>query len=346
VREHEAEVEQVQRREESVLGSLEATERALQTHRRKAERIRAELEQVDLKAAGTQAALEDLSRRIQAAQKNVAGRLAAFYKAGRLGSLPVVASAESMTDILKQKNALGRILAHDEETRRQLAQYHSELSELDRRLQDQKEQQRARMDEYARQIKAIGREKSTREALLARIRDQKAEQAAVINQLLEASRELDRRLDALRNRKADGVSGAPSALKPFSTLKGLLPHPVRGRIVNLYGPYKLPRANVQAFRSGINIASDRGEPVAAVHAGRVLYASWLKGYGNVVIIDHGEHYCSVYAHLEESFASVDRLVDAGDVVATVGDSGGMGSSGLYFELRHHGKPIDPMEWLK
>jgi septal ring factor EnvC (AmiA/AmiB activator) len=104
--------------------------------------------------------------------------------------------------------------------------------------------------------------------------------------------------------------------------------------------------NTQAFRNGIDIAADRGEPVRAVHAGTVLYASWFKAYGNIVVIDHGESYYTVYAHLEDVFKSVDNRVEAGDAIATVGDSGAMGATGLYFEIRHHDRPLDPMEWLK
>jgi murein hydrolase activator len=116
--------------------------------------------------------------------------------------------------------------------------------------------------------------------------------------------------------------------------------------MSLYGSYRHPRLNVPAFRNGIDIAAERGEPVKAVHAGTILYSSWFKGYGNVVIIDHGDHFYSVYAHLEDVFKSVDNRVEAGDVIATTGDSGAMGAAGLYFELRHHDRSLDPLEWLK
>jgi septal ring factor EnvC (AmiA/AmiB activator) len=125
----------------------------------------------------------------------------------------------------------------------------------------------------------------------------------------------------------------------------LLP-PVKGKIVSLYGSFRHPQLNVPAFRSGIEIAADRGEPVQSVHSGTIIYASWFKGYGNVLIIDHGSSFYSVYAHLEDVFKSIDNPVEAGEVVATVGDSGALGTPGLYFEIRHHGKPLDPLEWFK
>ncbi len=129
-------------------------------------------------------------------------------------------------------------------------------------------------------------------------------------------------------------------------MKGLLIHPVGGKIVNLYGPYTLPHLKVQGFRSGVDFAVARNEPVKAVSAGKILYASWFRGYGNVVILDHGDHFYTVYAHLEDVFKSVDDQVQTGEIIATVGDSGTQGGTGLYFEVRHHDKALNPVEWLR
>lgn len=134
--------------------------------------------------------------------------------------------------------------------------------------------------------------------------------------------------------------------KPFSDFKGLLNMPVEGNIINLFGPYRNTQFNVTNFRNGIDIKTDKGEPVRAVYTGRIMYASWFKGYGNMMIIDHGAHYYTVYAHMEEMFKSTGDWVDNGDVIATVGDTGSMSGARLYFEIRHHGKPVDPVKWLK
>ena len=121
--------------------------------------------------------------------------------------------------------------------------------------------------------------------------------------------------------------------------------PVKGKIVNLFGPHKNKKLNVVNFQSGIEIKADRGEPIRAVFDGQILYATWFKGYGNMIIIDHGENYYTVYAHAEELFASKGDTIDRGDVVATVGDSGSMIGPSLHFEVRHHGKPVDPLKWI-
>ena len=121
--------------------------------------------------------------------------------------------------------------------------------------------------------------------------------------------------------------------------------PVKGKITYFFGPYTNEKFGVVNFRSGVIIKAERGEPIRAVHDGRILYASWLKGYGNMIIIDHGESYYTVYAHAEELFATKGDIIEKGEVVATVGDTGSLIEPGLHFEVRHHGKPVDPLQWI-
>jgi septal ring factor EnvC (AmiA/AmiB activator) len=240
---------------------------------------------------------------------------------------------------------LERILAHDEQARQTMAAQHAELQELQTQLLRHQEEKRVSMAEYERQAAAAQTERSRRESLLARIRDRQEVQRAAIDALKEAARELDREIQDL-SRQSERRALRPPPAKPLAASKGLLIFPVKGKIRHSFGPYRHPRLNLQAFRSGIEIEADRGEPVRAVHAGTVLYASWFKAYGNIIVIDHGDNYYTVYAHLEDVFKSVDNRVESGDVIATVGDSGAMGVAGLYFEIRHHDRPLDPMEWLQ
>jgi septal ring factor EnvC (AmiA/AmiB activator) len=248
--------------------------------------------------------------------------------------------------VLKGQAALERILDHDERTRQAMASQVADLQELQGQLIRHQDDKRIRIAESERQAAAVDRERSRREAFLASIRDRQEVQRAAIEALKEASRELEREIQELSRQSDDRALRRPPSSNPLAASKGLLIFPVKGRLQNAYGPYRLPRLNIQAFRNGIDIAAEKGEPVRAVHAGTVLYASWFRAYGNIVVIDHGDHYYTVYAHLEDVFKSVDNRVEAGDVIATVGDSGAMGETGLYFEIRHYDRPLDPLEWLK
>ena len=174
----------------------------------------------------------------------------------------------------------------------------------------------------------------------------KSAQLAAIEALKRAARDLDEKIKNLNVGSSTASLEEHPAVEPFQAYKGLLKMPVKGKIVSLFGEFKNTRYQVLNFRSGIEIQTERGEPIKAVYAGKILYADWFKGYGNMIIIDHGGNYYTVYAHIEEAFKSTGDAVESGEVIATVGDTGSITGPKLYFEVRHHGKPLDPMQWLE
>jgi septal ring factor EnvC (AmiA/AmiB activator) len=346
LREQETDFDRISRQQEDILTALDRTNRVLQRHQRQAVALSEEMDELDQKIASTETAMEDLARRMGSLQRFLSRRLVAFYKTSRLGTRHVLAPAASVAEVLRRKTALERILAHDEQTRQTMAAQYAELEELQAQMLRHQEDKRVRKAEYERQAAAAQAERSRRETLLARIRDRQEVQRAAIEALKEAARELEREIQNLGRRSEKRVLPSPTTSRPLAASKGLLIFPVEGKIQNPYGPYRHPRLNLPAFRNGIDIAAERGEPVKAVHAGTVLYASWFRAYGNIIVIDHGDHYYTVYAHLEDVFKTVDNRVETGDVIATVGDSGAMGVTGLYFEIRHYDRPLDPAEWLQ
>ncbi len=129
----------------------------------------------------------------------------------------------------------------------------------------------------------------------------------------------------------------------FSRLKGILRLPVRGELTGRFGT---PRTDGGSSAKGVFIRAPEGEQVRAVGTGRVVYADWMRGFGNLLIVDHGEAYLSIYGNNESLLKQTGDPVTAGEPVATVGQSGGNEETGLYFELRHLGKPFDPLHWVK
>jgi murein DD-endopeptidase MepM/ murein hydrolase activator NlpD len=204
----------------------------------------------------------------------------------------------------------------------------------------------ARLAELKKQTSLIAQEKSTRTKLLADIRKQKSLELAAIDELTQAAADLEQKIKLLNLKKTKAVADKNALQLSFPAYKGLLIMPVKGKIINLFGPYRNPKYNTTNYRSGIDIRADHGEPIRSVFQGKVIYSEWFKGYGNMIIIDHGHSYYTVYAHLEETFKSKGDSVDTGEVIATVGDTGSMTGAKLYFEVRHHGKPMDPLKWLK
>ena len=136
----------------------------------------------------------------------------------------------------------------------------------------------------------------------------------------------------------------PQARKePFSKLRGRLSLPVRGELIGRFGA---PRGAAGMQAKGVFIRAPEGQPVRAIAGGQVVYAEWMRGFGNLLILDHGEAYLSIYANNESLLKQVGDVVTVGEAVATTGASGGNEETGLYFELRHLGRAFDPLRWVK
>ena len=331
--------------EGEVMTRLEKLAQSVNQNRRQLAGLQKAIEGIDRQITEASHKSQELNTRIGENENVVSRRLVALYKLHWLGSLNLLASADSVNDLVRRRSALGYILAEDARVREEL------FSDLERwrRLQRELEQHRAekhRLEERQRsQLKALEDEKAQRASLLASLRGQKDLAAAAIEALQQSARSLDATIDTLNRSSTVDEDRTAAAPGSFGRLKGLLKSPVKGKIINFFGPFKNTRYNIVNFRSGVDIKAERGEPIQAVAGGRVLYADWFKNYGNMLIIDHGQNYCTLYAHLEEVFKQKGDPVEGGEVVATVGDSGSLSDTGLYFEVRHHGKPEDPLQWL-
>lgn len=139
------------------------------------------------------------------------------------------------------------------------------------------------------------------------------------------------------------IPQADQTEEPFPDLRGKLRLPVRGELIDHYGA---PRPGGGPRFKGVFIRAPQGAPVRAIAAGTVVFADWMRGFGNLLIVDHGDGYMSIYADNETLLKQTGARVTSGEVIATVGSTGGNQQSGLYFELRHLGKAVDPLRWVK
>ena len=129
--------------------------------------------------------------------------------------------------------------------------------------------------------------------------------------------------------------------EPFEDMRGRLPWPVNGDLLASFGSV---RGGSGLPRQGALIAAATGQPVRAVHRGRVAYADWLRGFGLLLIVDHGDGFMSLYGHNETLVRDTGDWVESAEIIATAGDSGGYAEPSLYFEIRRDGKPVDPGRW--
>jgi septal ring factor EnvC (AmiA/AmiB activator) len=342
----QAEVARISQKEQAVIADLDAVEQRLSRTRAALAELRREQAALRGAMAETDRAVAELEAEIRQARDTAARRLTALYKLNWLGRVQVLASAGTVHDFLVREKALRRILAADEAI---LERFHQQRRRLETLQADQARQQQrmATLEtELESRLQAFDAEQARRNDLLAQVRDRKALALAAIEGLQKAAARLDQTMHQLAAPPAGAGKEAVFDDTPFQARKGLLKMPVSGKIVHFFGPYRNRRFNVTNVRGGIDIRAEKGAPVRAVHGGRVLFADWFRGYGNLMIIDHGDAYYTVYAHMEEMLKAKGVPVRAGEIIATVGDSGSLEGPMLYFEVRHHGKPLDPMAWLK
>ncbi len=180
-----------------------------------------------------------------------------------------------------------------------------------------------------------------RAALVVSIDRELASGGHRLRRLREDSARLEELLRSLQELLTD-IPDAPLVHRPFRTLKGMLSWPAKGEIVRRYDT---PRGIGQLKWRGILIAAPNGNNVRAVYHGQVVFADWLPGLGLLAIIDHNDGYMSLYGYNQSLLKDTGDWVEPGEIIATVGDSGGQSSSGVYFEIRQAGRPIDPQRWL-
>ncbi len=342
--------------------------RALADTRRKLDEAQAEL-------ARLQARRTELDANVDARRAELAGLLRAAYTIGDDAALKLMLAQDRVADA-------GRLLVYHRYLQRQrserIATLRAEMAELDgieADIQDRRAALEAAQTEQRTQLARVEADRSRRaeavKGLESRFNDRAAREKAlgsdaralerVLAQLREAARraEAERRAAAAAERARaareardarDGGSTTPRpaprprpqvATAPAPQVGGL-GWPVSGSLLTAYGG-RLPDGRSS---TGVLIGAPAGTPVKAVADGTVVFAEWMTGYGMLLIVDHGNGYMSLYAHNDALLKNVGDRIARGDTLASVGNSGGQGRSGLYFELRQGGKPVNPATWLQ
>lgn len=206
------------------------------------------------------------------------------------------------------------------------------------KLKQQSEQQQKALDEEIHQLNQLQqRYKQQQQALLA---DSHYQQAVIVkldkqiesnNQRLATYRSDKKRLEQLLNQLKTNQSYRQNT--PFWQMRRKLPWPVKGVLSNTDNKH------------GISLKAPQGQKIAAIYPGKVVFSDWLKGYGLLIILDHGHGYMSLYAHNQSLYKLIGDRVEQGETIATIGHSGGAKQNSLYFEIRHNGKPVSPLKWL-
>jgi septal ring factor EnvC (AmiA/AmiB activator) len=327
-------------REQSVLDTLETAERAwrdaeAQARAADAERSRS-ADRLD-RALREEAAADARHRAIVA---RLRPRLVALQLMVRVGELRLLASAPTLAELVKRRALLGKVLESDAATLREAREALLEQERLTTGRRAEAARQEA-LAAVARDHRAEATARRDRfRATLSAVRGERQVHERAASEAEAQSRKLAEFIEALPPSRS-----GPTPYTGFASLRGRLPRPAGSRIEVGFGRVVDPRFRTVTVQKGVDIAAERGEEVHAVAPGRVVHAGWFKGYGNLVIVDHGEGFHTLVAHLASMTAAAGEEVDAGALLGTVGDTGSLKGSYLYFEVRENGKPIDPKAWL-
>jgi septal ring factor EnvC (AmiA/AmiB activator) len=323
---------EIRGRESSVLENLHLLEAELYWKEKELKQMEKQLVQTQERLRQAKQQGVKLNKEMERTKEELFSRLIALYKMGRVPMEGILLTSQSYLDLLKVDKYLRVIIGYDaslvEAHRYQVAlkeRYQEELT------QDQLQYQR-NISEIEKKKKEITKVSGEKRALLKSIQSQKVVYQKLLVELEERSKGLQALVDKLEREKSFLAYGKPR----HEPLKGKLTPPVQGKVISLFK---------EKGQNGIEIKAPVGAEIRAVLPGKILYADWFKGFGNIVIIDHGDHTFTVSGYCSELLKKPGESVSEGETIALVGSAGSLKGPCLYFEIRHHGKPQDPMNWL-
>jgi septal ring factor EnvC (AmiA/AmiB activator) len=321
--------------EKSLLGEVERLEVEVRLRAEELREIQIGLQRTQEQMDATVRRVKELEAQVERERPVLAARARALYKLGELSYLRLLLSVERPTDIFRGYRFVTALARRDNQ---RIAAFRAGLNTLAATRADLETRTRealALRESRERARRALDADRRRKTALLTQIVERKETHAAYLVELQEA----EARLSGL----LEGMSEADVTV-PVAAFRGTLPWPATGRVRSTFGRHKHPKFDTYTVQNGIEIEAKADTPVTAVYEGGVVFAERFKGYGLMVVVDHGGKHLSLYAHLGEARVQPGQKVAAGEVIGTVGTS--LEGPGLYFEMRFQGKPEDPMEWLR
>ncbi|MBW2147384.1 MAG: peptidoglycan DD-metalloendopeptidase family protein [Deltaproteobacteria bacterium] len=354
------EAQKVLEKEMKLLNELERLDRRLEEEQNRAQKIARQLRISRKNSRKFNGEIEEISRRMKNRQKLFGKRLTAMYKLIRIGTAATLFSAESFPDLLMRLKYLSLAARLDSDVISNYQEDRHQLEEKKRILSREILLQRQLRQKNERRLRSFNKAKEQKRQLLHSVRMEKTAHMQALKELEKADEKLSRMMASLRPQEKHRAK--PGSLKvPYESeapridrsrhvsivqRKGKLMPPVKGKIIERFGRRRHPRFNTVTFQKGIDIAATAGSEIKSIFNGRVVYSGWFPGYGKMIIIDHGRSYYSVYAHSSRLLKKVGDTVSEGELIGLVGETGSLKGPCLYFEIRHHGVPVNPLEWIR
>ncbi|MCB2183825.1 MAG: peptidoglycan DD-metalloendopeptidase family protein [Desulfobulbaceae bacterium] len=362
IRSHESKVAQSKSKEIDLLAELEKLNEKILAESRKLSDLQEEMDKQDELFLEKKQEMEKISQEKKKLGEHMKKRLAAYYRMGDIGIMNVIFSASSLPELLTFQEYFHLMLKYDYQV---IASYKDKMIELEAaRLAHEAEKIKLKQaaDQVMEQQKSLAAVKLERRKLLERTKTEKKLYQQAIREMEKAADDLKKTLANLEEKATTAKEERelqrirdyplkafkkrkPAAARGFASLKGKLPLPTTGSILQKFGEKTDATFGVTSFTNGIDIESAPGADVVAVFEGKVVYAGALRGYGQLVIIDHGNHYFTLMSGVGEILKKVGDFVEENEKIAVSSRHTGLLQEGLHFEIRHNTEALDPLEWL-
>lgn len=330
----------------TLLGELQRLDLQIRMGRDELELLRARLDQGYREIDRHLERVQALEASMKELRPLLERRAVALYKLGQLSYLRLLLSVEEPRELTRAYRYVTRLAHSDAET---MKRFRAEQEELDQRKAELLARTKEMLEtkrEVEKTTQALEGRRALKSSMLEEV-GRRREMAETLLYELEASRE---ELSKLLGRIAAGEAPGPEELGdtrlPIRMYLGELEWPVEGKVTSRFGRQRHPRFQTVTVQNGIEIDARPGSPVQAVYDGRVVFASWFKGYGKLLILSHPRRVYTLYGYLEDAQVAEGDEVARGQVIALAGDTGPLSKPGLYFEVRDEGQPVDPELWLR
>jgi septal ring factor EnvC (AmiA/AmiB activator) len=334
-------IKEIEKDESSLLSRLDRIAFQIAVTRKELSAYSLQLEKTSSDLASIRAGILSLREKLRSERKSIEKTLVTLYKYGRFDFLRLALEAENMGAIFAESKHLGLLAGYQQGV---IASYQSTLAEL-RTAEAAQVEKKA---EYARMVQESDGKKRELEAQEAQSRallQQIQKNKKTTEQALAEQSERARQLEVLMKKLASQEIVLPFRFIPFYEKKGKLSWPIAGKVITRFGPERY--LNTTTINNGIEIAPSKdARTVQAIHPGKVIFSDHFQGYGNLLIIDHGLNYYTLYGHCAEFLVDKGDLIRGEQAIAIAGDTGSLKGISLYFEIRFKARPLDPLQWLR
>jgi murein hydrolase activator len=340
---HKEKLDEAKKRESSILTEMENTNKQLKRVETDLKKYKTKLVDTESRILRVEYEISQNKNIIEKHREWIKRKLRAIHKYGYNSDIVMLfLSSDDISQLMRKVKYLQYLTVYEHRIMDNYKGNLETLSEKENQLVSLKKELTRNKEKVKAEEESLAQKKKHKEGLLASVKREETSYSKMLKELKNASQKI---LDIIRESEKSEKE-EPFATKNFSGLKGKLPWPVEGKIAIHYGSQKDPQFNTPIFRSGTYIQSSADSLAKAVHSGKVVFAEWFKGYGQLVIVNHGDGYHTLYGSLSEIFTKVGDIIKGKQAIGRVGNSGLVNSPGLYFELRYKGKPLDPLQWLK